>query len=325
MKLERRKGLGSGRKPRDEEEAEATEVEGAAVFADLGKRWNRRRERRGWPSRPSRLRWRWLRLLFVVVACFGLGYYVAAAWLFPGSEPEELPVVEVPELQQRSLEEAEGELRPLGLTVVPRGRIAHPTVEEGRIVAQSPLAGQFAARRGTVYVTRSRGSGLRTMPDLTGVSARHAEAVLEHMGLQVETRIVESRTTRGGVQGSDPPPGQAVEPSTVVQLLIGEGPQVAVVPDLRGRHVADLEELLNEAGLQLGSVQFAPDAPEAPGRVVAQFPPPGYSLRGGASVSVEVAGRAGEVEIPTPEPEPSVRDTSASGDGVEDQLDGEGI
>jgi len=259
-----------------------------------------------------------VRLCIVVVLSFTVGYLISTGWLFPrGERPAELQVVRIPDLGGRPLEEARADLEGLDLALSVQGRIGHPELDSGRIVAQGPLPGQLAARRGTVYVTVSRGADWRTIPDLQGVAAAQAEAVLTEMGFTVTTRNVASNGLHGGVEGSDPPAGERVLVPATVDLLVSQGPQIAVVPDLSGRHVDDVEVLLEAAGLQLGSIQFDPEAQQAPGRVVAQNPPPGYSLRGGGFVSIEVAGQASEVEIPT-------RGSETATDSLPPRDDGDG-
>ena len=75
-----------------------------------------------------------------------------------------------------------------------------------------------------------------------------------------------------------------------VTLVVSEGRPVVQIPDLVGRHVDDAGGTLSGAGLQLGAITYDPQAPEAPGRIVGQYPPAGYSLREGDVVEVRVAG-----------------------------------
>ncbi len=302
MKLERRRGLGSGKKPVGEPAG--------------GPEGRERSRQRGGGGPLKRLRGPWFRLCVVVVVSFAVGYLISTGWLFPrGDSSADLQVVRVPDLGGRPLEDARTDLEARDLSLLVQGRIGHPEMDSGRIVAQDPLPGQLAARRGTVYVTVSRGADWRTIPDLQGVASEQAEAMLTEMGFAVRTRNIASNGLHGGVQGSDPAAGERVALPAEVELLVSQGPQIAVVPDLSGRHVDDVEVLLEAAGLQLGSIQFDPEAPQAPGRVVAQNPPPGYSLRGGGFVSIEVAGRAGEVEIPTRRSETAADSLPPTDDG----------
>jgi serine/threonine-protein kinase len=192
-------------------------------------------------------------------------------------------------------EEASERLESLGLEARMLDRVADPTVPPNWVVAQSPLAHQLAAVGAPVYLTLSRGPEMHTVPDLTGLSPGDAEAVLAGLGFEVTRRVVEG-WGRGDVRGTRPAAGERLELPARVELEVVEGAEAVVVPDLRGRHIDDVAALLEGEGLQLGTVRYDVQAAEAPGRVVGQFPPPGFSLKVGGLVSVEVAGSAEEVD-----------------------------
>ena len=237
---------------------------------------------------------RWAATVAVVVVAFAAGYVLAAAVLFPEEgEAADVRLVEVPELAGLEAEGALSRLREIGLEGRVEGRIHHPEAAFGTVVAQAPLPGQLSQAGDSVELTLSAGAPSLEVPDLEGLSPVRAREVLERMGLTIETRTVPSSQPGEGVRGTEPPAGDTVRPPAEIVMLVGEGPQIVVVPDLRGRHVDDVERILDEAGLQVGAVRFEPEAPEAPGRVVAQSPPAGYSLRSGGSVSVKVAGPPG--------------------------------
>lgn len=235
-------------------------------------------------------RGRWVQTGIVVLLCFGIGYFLAAAWLFPAPErasPEEL--VRVPDLVGQRLADAGAQAADRGLVAAVGAELSHPRAEAGVVVAQSPLARQMAAPGDTVRLALSLGPRAARVPAVGGLSEAQATAVLERLGFTVRSRAV--RAPSPGVQGSEPEAGALVALPAEVELRVGEGARAVAVPDLRGMHIDDVEGLLAEAGLQIGSVRYDPDAAQAPGRVVGQAPPAGYSLRGGGFVSLEVAGR----------------------------------
>lgn len=251
--------------------------------------------RRGSVGAPASRRGRLLAAGAVALLCFGIGYLLAARVLFPAPEGESVgPLAVVPEVVGLSLEAAAGGLREEGLEPEVLAEIHHPEATPGTVIAQNPLAGQFAAPGAPVQLTLSAGVAPRRVPELRGVAPRQAALVLERMGFAVRTRAVDEGGGFSGVQGTRPAAGEDVSPPYEVELLVAEGPQVVVVPSLGGRHVDDVEALLEEVGLRLGSVRFDGASAAAPGRVIGQSPPAGYSLRGGGYVSIEVAGSPGE-------------------------------
>lgn len=257
-------------------------------------------------------------VLLSLAALFGVGYLAAAEWLFPASSAaESSQLVEVPELVGLTSEEAREVLGDADLEYRMGSEVPHRRAPEGAVLAQSPLPGQFARPGAPVSVTVSLGPDRRVVPDLRGLSDRQGVIVLERLGFGTSRDSANSAVERGRVVGTRPGSGTELTLPADVTVVVSRGPDVVEVPDLAGLHVDDVESRLAAAGLVLGEVQYDPEARAAPGRVVGQAPAPGFALRGGARVSVRVAGTA-------PEPE----ETEEAGDGEEaapDTADARGV
>ena len=228
-----------------------------------------------------------------VAAFFGIGYLISAAVLFPaegGADADSL--VKVPELVGLGSDEARVRVEEAGLGWTVRGSASHPEAPEGAVLAQTPLPGQLARPGAPVRVTLSRGPERRGVPEVTGLSERQARIVLERLGFRPTTREVKAMVERGRAVGTEPAAGVVLAVPADLDLLVSMGPPVALVPDLGGRHLDDVADLLAAEGLTLGRVTWDPLAAAAPGRVTGQYPPAGYSLREGGTVEVRVAGRA---------------------------------
>lgn len=256
------------------------------------------------------------RALGVTLATFLAGYFVAATWLFPAAEdPTDTRLVEVPDLIGSDEEAALERLGELGLGGVVGSRLEDPDAPAGRVLAQDPLADQPTRPGDTVTLAVSAGPPTRAVPELEGLAAAQAAELLRGMGFDVEVRREEAGG-RGGVLGSRPEAGARLTLPATVELRVAEGARIVEVPDLRGRHVDDVEGILEGAGLRLGALRYRPDASEAPGRVSSQSPPAGFSVRGGSFVTVVVAGDPpdDEADIARDEPigEPP-RDTTRGG------------
>ncbi len=232
----------------------------------------------------------------VVGACFLGGYLVAGAWLGgDGATVAAGPLVDVPELVGLSEEEARGRTLEAGLEFEVRSGIAHPRAPEGAVLAQSPIPGQRVRPGAPVEVTLSRGPEQYTLPDVSGLSERQATIVLERLGFRVAARHETHSTPAGRAFGTEPVAGAQLAVPADVSLLISDGPGLAEVPDLTGRHIDDALRLLGEAELSLGALSYDPRSLDAPGRIVGQYPPGGYSLRRGDPVEVRVAGDPDQV------------------------------
>ncbi len=235
--------------------------------------------------------WRWSVPLVVVALLFFGGYLAASAWLSPGGRaPDAGPLARVPELVGLSDAEARVRASEAGLEYRVRTAVAHPRAPEGAVLAQSPIPGQRVRPGAPVSVTLSRGPETHTLPDVAGLSERQATIVLERLGYRVATRRSTHSLEAGRAFGTDPAAGAELAVPDDVVLLVSDGPGLAEVPDLTGRHIDDALRLLEGADLTLGAISYDPLAADAPGRIVGQYPPGGYALRRGDPVEVRVSG-----------------------------------
>lgn len=248
-------------------------------------------------KRPDTGRRRALISASAVVGALLVGYGVAALWLFPSeASAGDASVVTVPEVVGLAQEEARSRVIEAGLEFAVGGGMDHREAPEGTVLAQSPLAGQFARPGAPVEVVLSRGPEIHTLPDVAGLSERQAAIVLERLGYEVELERREDPTPAGRAVETRPPAGTEVPVPSRLVLVVSEGAPIVVVPDMRGMHVDDAVRILADVGLELGSISFDAGAVEAPGRIVGQYPPEGYSLRAGDSVELRVAGSPDDLD-----------------------------
>lgn len=258
---------------------------------------------------------RWTLAAALVLAAAGAGYLMAAELLFPASSPAETEsLIPVPDLRGSPLEDARGRLEQAGLALTVSARVPVADVPEGQVLAHRPLGGQLAAPGDTVSATVAAAEGPLRMPALRALREEQARRVLERMGFEVTTEREEASVPRGEVVRTVPPAGEGASPGTRVRVVLSEGPPVSGVPELVGRHIDDVPSILADAGLNLGAVSYDTAAFAAPGRIVGQSPPAGFSLRQGERVGVRVAGSP-------PEPPSGARDTLPGG-SRRDTVDG---
>ncbi len=232
----------------------------------------------------------------VVVALLLVGYGAATLWMSPASaNADDGSIVQVPDVVGESEANARSMIEAIGLEYTVRRGLAHREAPEGTVLAQSPLAGQFARPGAPVDVTLSRGPEIHTLPDVAGLSERQASIVLERLGYDVEIERREDPMAAGRAVETRPGAGTDLEVPSPLVLVVSEGAPIVVIPDMLGMHIDDALQILTEARLELGSISFDSEAPEAPGRIVGQYPPVGYSLRAGDTVELRVAGDASRV------------------------------
>lgn len=281
MSYERRRGLGGRGRGRDGDDGDA----GSKSAGDRGAAGAGRTSKRS----PSRRRA--LISAAAVVGSLVIGYGVAALWLFPGSaSAEDATVVRVPDVVGLAQDEARERIIEAGLDMTVVGGLRHREAPEGSVLSQSPLRGQYARPGAPVEVVLSRGPEVHTLPDVTGLSERQAGIVLERLGYEIEIERREDPIAAGRAIETRPPAGTELAVPSDLVLVVSEGAPVVVVPDMLGMHIDDAVAILGEAGLDLGSISFDPNSRQAPGRIVGQYPPVGYSLRAGDPVELRVAG-----------------------------------
>lgn len=231
-----------------------------------------------------------LRALLLFAALFGIGYLFAAIRLFPAAEdPTDVDFTAIPDLTGVPLAEAAERLSALGLASAEQGRLHHGEMPLGAVVAQRPLPGQLARAGDTVVLTASAGIETRRVPDLAGLPSGEAATLLTRLGFEIDVEETDESAIAGAIR-TEPPAGTSVALPARVRLFVSQGKAIVSVPDLQGRHVDDLELLLEEVELRLGAVRYQVEAPEVRGRVIFQSPAPGAALRGDGFVSVIVAG-----------------------------------
>ncbi|HSM09395.1 MAG TPA: PASTA domain-containing protein [Gemmatimonadota bacterium] len=291
MSYRRRRGLGGrGRAgTEDDRTAEETSDRTASSRGEAG------------ASHPGRRRA--LISAGAVVGALVVGYALAALWLFPSAASAgDASIVRVPDVVGLSEAEARAAAVDVGLDFRVGGGMSHREAPEGTVLSQRPLPGQFARPGAPVEAMLSRGPEVHTLPDVAGLSERQAEIVLERLGFDVDVESREDPIPAGRAIETRPPAGSELAVPGRLVLVVSEGAPIVEVPDMRGLHIDDAVRILADAGLELGSLSFDPGAVEAPGRIVGQYPPEGYSLRAGDGVELRVAGDRGSIEADGEEP-----------------------
>ncbi len=235
------------------------------------------------PQRPRRrsLRWGWL---FVLLAA-ALGYLVTVVWLYPA------PVVATdrpaPSVLGHSRTDALQRLTAQGF----RGRVieteTHPTLEPGAVVWQDPPPGVSLVPGAVVRLTLSTGPPSNPVPDVVGLEASLARAVLEGVGFRVGSLdSIAAHADPGTVVATRPQAGVARPPGTRLTLVVSRGPANIPVPNLVGLTHRDAWELVEAAGLRVGRVTRRAVAEGEDGRIIDQRPAPGTLAPLGGRVNI---------------------------------------
>jgi hypothetical protein len=118
-----------------------------------------------------------------------------------------------------------------------------------------------------------------------GLGGQEARKRLDEAGLQVEVRSRESsEEDTGRVLEQSVAGGKKAKEGSAIILTVGEGPEVARVPDLVGLTYSEAEGELQHTGFLLGGVQEVSSETVPEGVIASQDPQAGSTLERGSYV-----------------------------------------
>ncbi len=228
----------------------------------------------------------------------------------------DVPVVEVPAVQGRSLEDGQRALEAVGLAGRIAGQRHHDEIPVGHIIGQDPTAGEEVRSNRVVDLFMSLGPEWveAGVPAVQGMRVQLAEAALYNAGLKVVLdEVYDDDVSEGHVVSQNPAAGARVQKGTVITLLISLGPEPAPVrmPGFVGQPVADAQEQVEQLGLRLRIVEDYTEYPE--GIVADQNPQQGQMVQTGDTV-VLVVSKGGDdansrqisIEVPAAPPQQEI-------------------
>ncbi len=165
--------------------------------------------------------------------------------------------------------------------------VHHERVPEGRVIGTDPPPGEEVDEGTEVAVTVSLGPTPIAVPEVVGSDLAQARTLVRDAGLEltIAERRYDAAVPVDQVLAQDPAPGGIRYAGDVVEVVISDGPEPVVLPNVRGERVADAVATLEALGLEVEverrggfSAFFNPD------RVYDQDPGPGSSRLPGETV-----------------------------------------
>ena len=140
------------------------------------------------------------------------------------------------------------------------------------------------------------------VPNVVGKQVDTARNILLNNNLRVSvTDTFNDKVVAGYVISQTPEGGATVKEQRTVTIVVSKGPEITVVPDVRGLKRRDAELAIKNAGLTLGRVeeQNAPDAPAD--TVINQNPRPPAQVSKGTPIDLTVSKEAGPRKVVVPD------------------------
>lgn len=171
--------------------------------------------------------------------------------------------ITVPDLTNKTKDEAINELHALGLGGRYSGEEASDTVEKGKVSSQDIAAGEQVDKNTQINFKLSSGKGEITIPgDVIGMSQQDATVTLSELGLSVSNNVEKQNSDSvpiGDVIATNPEPGTTVAPGDEITLTVSTGPEQAKedenetvkVPSYIGLTMEDAKSSLESRGLKV--------------------------------------------------------------------------
>lgn len=200
--------------------------------------------------------------------------------------------VEMIDLRGKSFDDAKKELEEMGLKIYQADTAESEEYEEGEIISQDIREGEMVDEGTTVRVVVSSGKGVSeaSVPNVVGYTDTAAIGMLQDAGLDY-TREYESSDTvpEGTVIRQSPEGGTMAAENTKVTIVVSQGKKSVTVPDIRKQTEARARQMLEDAGLNPGTVTSEYDDEIPEGQVISQSELAGKTVYSGTTVNFVVS------------------------------------
>ena len=233
------------------------------------------------PSPAPKKKRRWPLVLALIILALLLGGIV---YFIMNAAPNQ---VDLPDLENQTLEEAETILEDLQLQVGEVIEEPSEEIEEGHVTRSNPGAGTKVDLDSEIDLFVSTGSDLFSLEDFTGRNYEEVRAILTEIGFTVESREVSHNDIESGqIVSQDLSPGQEVKPEdTTITFDVSTGPEGFAFRDLTGYTRVGVDDYIADNNLNL-TVDYQSSDQVEEGLVVDQSPEPGTTLFENDSVTV---------------------------------------
>jgi eukaryotic-like serine/threonine-protein kinase len=251
---------------------------------------------------------RYVALLLVLLAVLGLLLWLLASQL--GLFDKAATRVAVPTVVNLTEDQARSRLEGKGFKVKVQ-RQANDTAPTGTVYDQDPAADVKADKGSEVTIFVSSGAAPLKVPDVVGQDEAAARAALGRAGftnVKVTSRA-DDNAPAGRVLEQDPKANDDAAKDAPVTLIVSAGREKVVVPDVRGRDLADAANLLGQRDFQTTTRNQASDSvPE--GKVITTDPPAGQQADRNSLVIIFVSTGPDMITVPNVEGETQAQATA---------------
>jgi serine/threonine-protein kinase len=176
------------------------------------------------------------------------------------------------------------------------------TVEEGKIIEQTPGAGRTATEGSKIDIVVSKGeepAASVTVPDLTNCTPSEAQDLLSKYGLkgQAGDSVYNADVEVGRVAEQEPAAGTSAKAGDTITYHLSQGAEQVSVPNVVGDSQSDATSALKSEGFSVSVIQSSSSSVEK-GYVISSNPSAGTSADKGSTVTITVSTGPASVSVP---------------------------
>lgn len=161
---------------------------------------------------------------------------------------------DVPKLVGRTVGDARSDLTGTSLVLGSQSTAYSESIPDGRVISSDPVAGTPLPRDKTVNVVVSKGRQPIDVPSVTGRTEDVATKAITGAHLAVERSDAFSGTVPAGSVISQNPKTGTLYRNDKVAIVVSKGPEMIVVPRVRGESLGNAQRKLAAAGFKVSVV-----------------------------------------------------------------------
>ncbi len=217
----------------------------------------------------------------------------------PSASPSAQAVIDTPNFQGLSLEEAELTAEDYGL-VVRVISVVNDEAAPGTVLGQQPPPGEAVPVGSTIELSVAVASPTVAVPDILDLPEAEAMKALADAGLSAGLRSTAADPTivAGNIVSSNPVAATEVAPGSAISYVVSSGPALVAVPDILDLPEAEAMKALADAGLSAGLRSTAADPTIVAGNVVSSNPVAATEVAPGSAISYVVSSGPALVAVP---------------------------
>lgn len=202
-------------------------------------------------------------------------------------------MVTIPDLTNKTMDEAKEILLEKKLFIIKSGVELHDRIDKDKIVQQDPLAGSKVKINSIVKVVQSAGKEKVIVPRFIGRSLQAIGPEIVEAGL-MKGKISHVHTAAyaaGKIISQNPLDEEEVARGSRISFLVSQGERERkfLMPDLIGKRASVAIEKLKELEFNIGHIRYSYYPGLDSGIIINQYPEPGSRIQRRSLITMEVS------------------------------------